>query len=147
MSPRVGLSAKWLVDGQVVSDHIITKNGLEAIAKILAGKWTVNGWYIKLGSDATPEDVLDSQLYSEVLSKQASVEVESDPYFSRATFTATFTASELSGQTIGELGLIVSVTLEDGSTIQDVLIDRTMYGPASFDTDKTFTCILEFRRW
>lgn len=136
-----------MIDRVIISERIMTSNGLETIAKILAMKWTLNSWKIQIGSDASPADITDDKIYDKKLEYTPTISVEVDPYYSRIVFVITASASDLSGVTIGELGLVANVTLEDGSTTQDVLVDRTEYGPETFDSDKTFTCILEFRRW
>ncbi|RLA79092.1 MAG: hypothetical protein DRG33_04580 [Deltaproteobacteria bacterium] len=136
-----------MIDGEIVSERIVTNDGLEAMAKILAMKWTLNSWKIQIGSDASPADITDDKIYDKKLEYTPTVSVEVDPYYSRIVFVVTASASDLSGVTVGELGLVANVTLEDGATSQDILVDRTQYGPETFDSDKTFTCILEFRRW
>ena len=136
MLVRVG----WLVDGELVSERILTNEGIETILRILNAEWTVSDWKIVLGSDPSPEDITDDAV-SELASKTASRTVTISDLYGRIEFSASFTAAELADLNIGELGL-VCVTSSG-----DKLVDRTMHGPVTYDADKTFTCFIEIRRW
>ena len=145
-SQRVGLSISWYVDSEQVSRRVITTTGYEALARILAGQWKLLGWVIRVGSDATPEDITDDQVYEPQLDLEPGVTVEIGEDYSRIIIAATASANQLTGVTVGELGLVAKIEDETG-TQREILVDRTAYGPATFGEDKTFTCVIELHRW
>ena len=131
----------WFIDNELVSDRLITNKGLEAFAKILAGVETVSSWSVIIGSDPSPEDIYDEQLYDQKLSYTPTITYEVTDTYSRIRFDATAPSADLNDIIIGELGLLLT------TNVDSYLVDRTSYTPTTFTTSKTFTCIIELRRW
>ena len=139
------LRITWWIDNQLISDKILTDKGLEFLVKVLSTAETIQSWTILIGSDPTPEDPSDDIIYDQKLSYSPTITTEVGSDYSRIRFDVNASSTDLSGITVGELGL--QVTTSDGTNTYTYLVDRTSYTPTQFTTSKNFTCIIEFRRW